>query len=64
MVSCFKKLSCCRNAKPKHQHQSGEDFLGGSETTFRLKPVVQRIPPGEEHFVDQECRFWSRVLLA
>ena len=38
-------------------------FLGrGSETKFRLKPVVQRIPPVEEHFVDQECRFWSRLL--
>ena len=38
-------------------------FLGrGSGTTLRLKPVVQRIPPGEEHFVDQECRFWSRLL--
>ena len=39
------------------------NFLGrGSETNFRLKPVVQRIPPVEEHFVDQECRFWSRLL--
>ena len=38
-------------------------FLGrGSETTFRLKLVVQRIPPGEEHFVDQEYRFWSRLI--
>ena len=38
-------------------------FLGrGSETSFRLKTVVQRISPGEEHFVDQECRFWSRLL--
>ena len=34
----------------------------GSETSFRLKPVVQRISPGEEHFADQECRFWSRLL--
>ena len=23
---------------------------------------MQRIPPVEEHFVDQECRFWSRLL--
>ena len=38
-------------------------FLGrGSKTTFRLKLVVQRILLGEEHFVDQECRFWSRLL--
>ena len=34
----------------------------GSETKFRLKPVVQRISPAEEHFVDQECRFWSCLL--
>ena len=40
-----------------------KDFFGrGSETNFRLKPVVQRIPPVQEHFVDQECRFWSRLL--
>ena len=40
-----------------------KNFLGrGSEINFRLKPVVQRIPPVEEHFTDQECRFWSRLL--
>ena len=46
----------CRDAQQK-------SCLGrGSETRFRLKPVVQRIPPAEEHFVDQECRFWSCLL--
>ena len=51
-------LSKCEAEKPNQRN-----FLGrGSETKFRLKPVVQRIPPVEEHSVDQECRFWSRLL--
>ena len=29
---------------------------------FASKPVVQRIPRGDEHSVDQDCRFWSRLL--
>ena len=50
-------LSKCEAEKFNQKRLLG----GGSETNFRLKPVVQRIPP-VEHFVDQECRFWSRLL--
>ena len=51
-------LSKCETGKANQKN-----FLGrGSETKFRLKHVVQRIPPVEEHFVDQECRFWSCLL--
>ena len=51
-------LSKCGTEATDHRK-----FLGrGSETSFRLKPVVQRIPLGDEHFVDQECRFWFRLI--
>ena len=55
----FLLSTCETQASPSERRR----FLGrGSDTTFRLKPVVQRIPPGEEHCVDRDCRFWSRLL--
>ena len=63
----YKRWSCASEnfllSKCEAETSNPKRFLGrGSETNFRLKPVVQRIPPVEEHFVDQECRFWSRLL--
>ena len=63
----YKRWSCASEnfllSKCETEATDSKNFLGrGSETIFRLKPIVQRISPGEEHFVDQECRFWSRLL--
>ena len=63
----YKRWSCASEnfllSKCETEVTDRRKFLGrGSETSFRLKPVVQRIYPGEEHFADQECRFWSRLL--
>ena len=65
----YKRWSCASEnfllSKCEAEMSNQKRFLGrGSETNFRLIPVVQRIPPVEEHFVDQECRFWSRLLSA
>ena len=59
----YKRWSCASEnfllSKCEAETSNQKRFLGkGSETNFRVKPVVQRIPPVEEHFVDQECRFW------
>ena len=63
----YKRWSCASEnfllSKCETETSNRKRFLAtGSETVFRLKPVVQRIPPVEEHFVDQECRFWSCLL--
>ena len=63
----YKRWSCASEnfllSKCEVETSNQKRFLGrGSETNFRLKLVVQRIPPVEEYFVDQECRFWSRLL--
>ena len=62
----YKRWSCASEnflSKCGTEATDCRKFLGrGSETPFRLKPVVLRIPPGDEHFVDQECRFWSRLI--
>ena len=63
----YKRWSCASEnfllLKCETEGTDRKKFLGrGSETSFRLKPVVQRISPGEEHFADQECRFWSWLL--
>ena len=37
-------------------------ILGGLlKLVWQLKPMVERIPPAEEHFEEQECGFWSRL---
>ena len=68
----YKRWSCASEkfwlSKCEAKMPNQKRFFGrGSETKFCLKPVVQRIPLAEEHFVDQECRFWfcllSRVVL-
>ena len=57
----LQKISCL--SKCETESSERRRFLGrGSETTFRLILDVQRIPPGEDQFVDLECRFWSRLL--
>ena len=63
----YKRWSCASEnfllSKCETEATDRKKFLGrGSETSFGLKPVVQCISPGEEHFPDQECRFWSRSL--
>ena len=63
----YKRWSCASEnfllSKCETEVIDRKKFLGrGSETSFRLKPVVQRVSPGDEHFADQECHFWSRLL--
>ena len=63
----YRRWSCASEnfllSKCEAETSNQKRFLRkGSETSFRLKLVAQRIPPVEEHFVDQERRFWSRVL--
>ena len=50
-------LSTCE-IEPRERRK----YLGrASEDEFQLKPTVHRIPSAEEHVVERECRFWSRL---
>ena len=49
------KLSCHLRARLNRRRK----YLGrASEAGSELEPMVERIPPTEEHFEEQECRFW------
>ena len=60
----YKRWSCASEnlllSKCATEVTDRKKFLGrGSETSFRLKPVVQRIPPGDDHF----CRSGMPILV-
>ena len=50
-------LSTCEIESRERRKYHGR----ASEAVFQFKPTAQRILPAEEHFVEQECRFWSRL---